>query len=66
MAYFQVAKLVNKVLDELFPDPDIQVIAEPGRYISDTSVTLYNSINNIRHVSKFKNEFWWECVLQKI
>ncbi|XP_026326870.1 ornithine decarboxylase 2-like isoform X1 [Hyposmocoma kahamanoa] len=44
----EIAKLVNKTLDELFPDSDIQVIAEPGRYVCDSAVTQYNSINNIR------------------
>ncbi|XP_050362625.1 ornithine decarboxylase 2-like isoform X1 [Nymphalis io] len=48
----QVSKLINSTLEELFPDPNIQVISEPGRYICDSSCNMYCSINNIRRVTK--------------
>ncbi|XP_013140613.1 PREDICTED: ornithine decarboxylase 2-like [Papilio polytes] len=44
----QAAKLINKALDEYFPDKTVQVIAEPGRYVCDSSYTLYCSINNVK------------------
>ncbi|KPJ00984.1 Ornithine decarboxylase [Papilio xuthus] len=50
----QVANIINKALDEYFPDKSVQVIAEPGRYICDSSYTLYCSINNVRKVIKDK------------
>ncbi|CAG9563322.1 unnamed protein product [Danaus chrysippus] len=46
----EVSKLINKTLDELFPDPNIQVIAEPGRYLCDKAFTLYCNINTVRPV----------------
>ncbi|XP_026491702.2 ornithine decarboxylase 1-like [Vanessa tameamea] len=48
----QVSNLINGTLEELFPDPNIQVIAEPGRYICDSSCNLYCSISNVRRVTK--------------
>ncbi|CAG9569130.1 unnamed protein product [Danaus chrysippus] len=44
----KVSKLVNDAIEELFPDPDIQVISEPGRYLCDNSFTLYCNINTVR------------------
>ncbi|XP_050362626.1 ornithine decarboxylase 2-like isoform X2 [Nymphalis io] len=53
----QVSKLINSTLEELFPDPNIQVISEPGRYICDSSCNMYCSINNIRRISpEIKND----------
>ncbi|VVC91753.1 unnamed protein product, partial [Leptidea sinapis] len=48
----QVSSLVNSALDDLFPDQNIQVIAEPGRYICDSSMSLYCSLSNVRRVTK--------------
>lgn len=48
----QVSKLINSTLEELFPDPTIQVIAEPGRYLCDSSSSMYCSVNNVRKVTK--------------
>lgn len=31
----EVAEHIGKTIDELFPDPKVRVIAEPGRYISE-------------------------------
>ncbi|OWR43515.1 Ornithine decarboxylase [Danaus plexippus plexippus] len=46
----KVSKLVNNAIEELFPDPEVQVIAEPGRYLCDNSFTLYCNINTVRPV----------------
>ncbi|CAG4951464.1 unnamed protein product [Parnassius apollo] len=51
----EVANRINKILEEYFPDQDVQVIAEPGRYICDSSFTLYCSICSVRKVTR-KNE----------
>ncbi|XP_053599664.1 ornithine decarboxylase 2-like isoform X3 [Plodia interpunctella] len=48
----EVADFVNEALDEYFPDPTVQVVAEPGRYLCDSSYTMYCSINNVRKVVK--------------
>ena len=32
------APLIGKLIEDLFPDPKIQVIAEPGRYISESAM----------------------------
>ena len=32
----EVCIVIGKLIDELFPDPNIRVIAEPGRYISES------------------------------
>ncbi|XP_072941942.1 ornithine decarboxylase 2-like [Epargyreus clarus] len=48
----QVSKFINMALEEYFPDPEVQVIAEPGRYICDSSTVLYCNINNVRRVKK--------------
>ncbi|CAH2063055.1 unnamed protein product, partial [Iphiclides podalirius] len=48
----QMACKINTALDRYFPDEDVAVIAEPGRYICESSTTLYCSINNIRRVTK--------------
>ncbi|CAH0721492.1 unnamed protein product, partial [Brenthis ino] len=52
----KVSKIINRTLDEVFPEPDIQIIAEPGRYICDSSMNLYCSINNIRRQVTKKGE----------
>ncbi|XP_069355071.1 ornithine decarboxylase 2-like [Maniola hyperantus] len=48
----QVSKLINTTLEDLFPERSIQIIAEPGRYLCDTSCNLYCNINNIRRVTR--------------
>ncbi|XP_049888169.1 ornithine decarboxylase 2-like isoform X2 [Pectinophora gossypiella] len=48
----KVAQQVNTALEEYFPERDVLVVAEPGRYVVDSAATLYNSINNIRRVTK--------------
>ncbi|XP_038217012.1 ornithine decarboxylase 1-like [Zerene cesonia] len=48
----EVSSLINIALEEHFPDKTVQIIAEPGRYISDSSMVLYTSINAVRWVEK--------------
>ncbi|KAJ2947479.1 hypothetical protein O0L34_g17263 [Tuta absoluta] len=48
----EASKIINSAIEELFPDPDVQIIAEPGRYICDTSFNLYCNINNVRKVTR--------------
>ncbi|CAG4974940.1 unnamed protein product [Colias eurytheme] len=48
----EVSRLVNTALEEYFPDKSVQITAEPGRYISDSSMVLYSSINAVRRVDK--------------
>ncbi|CAH2092232.1 unnamed protein product [Euphydryas editha] len=48
----QVSKLINSTLEELFPDPNVQIIAEPGRYLCDSASSMYCSVNNVRKVTK--------------
>lgn len=48
----EVSKLINNTLEELFSNPEVQVIAEPGRYICDSSCDLYCSINNVRRATR--------------
>ncbi|KAJ0179519.1 hypothetical protein K1T71_005231 [Dendrolimus kikuchii] len=50
-----LSKLVNAALEDLFPDPDVQVIAEPGAYISDSAFTLYCNISDVRRRSTEKD-----------
>ena len=39
-----VAPQISALIDELFPDPKVQVIARPGRFISESSVYLTSRI----------------------
>ncbi|XP_023949201.2 ornithine decarboxylase 2-like [Bicyclus anynana] len=48
----QVSELINNALEELFPDDNVQIIAEPGRYLCDTTSDLYCSVNNIRRAMR--------------
>ena len=34
----EVGPKIGKLLDKVFPDPSIRIIAEPGRLISESSV----------------------------
>lgn len=35
---------IGKLIDEYFPDPKVQVIAEPGRYVCESAVYLASKI----------------------
>ncbi|CAH0628668.1 unnamed protein product [Chrysodeixis includens] len=48
----QVSKLITDTLAQLFPDPSVQVIAEPGRYLCEAAFSLYCSINKVQTVMR--------------
>lgn len=39
-----VAPVIGGLIDELFPEPSVRVIAEPGRYICESVTYLASSI----------------------
>ena len=41
----QMAAVINKALDEYFPDPSYQIIAEPGRYMVANAATSIVQVN---------------------
>lgn len=47
----QISEVVNSALETFFPDPAVQVIAEPGRFYVSSAYTLACSIHSIRTVS---------------
>ncbi|CAH0551706.1 unnamed protein product [Brassicogethes aeneus] len=49
----EIAKVINLALETYFPDPEVQVIAEPGRFYVSSAYTLACNIHSIRHVKKF-------------
>ncbi|KAJ8933450.1 hypothetical protein NQ314_014007 [Rhamnusium bicolor] len=46
----QIAEVINSALDDYFPDPSIQIIAEPGRFYVSSAYTLACNIHSIRNV----------------
>lgn len=44
VSFEDTAEQINKALDEFFPDPDIRIIAEPGRFYSAGCMTLVVNI----------------------
>ena len=40
----EVAPMIGKLLDEVFPEPNIQIIAEPGRYIVESIAFMASKI----------------------
>ncbi|KAG6454981.1 hypothetical protein O3G_MSEX008984 [Manduca sexta] len=48
----QATSVIRKGLDELFPGPNVQIVAEPGRYICETACNLYCNINNVKTITK--------------
>ncbi|CAD0198667.1 unnamed protein product [Chrysodeixis includens] len=44
----QVSRLINRRIEEIFPDPNVKIIAEPGRYFCEPAFTLFCSINSVR------------------
>jgi hypothetical protein len=49
LTYFRtIAETVAPLVDELFPSPDVRVIAEPGRYFSAAAATLCCSVIAVR------------------
>ncbi|XP_050504638.1 ornithine decarboxylase isoform X2 [Diabrotica virgifera virgifera] len=52
----QIAEIVNLALDNYFPDPSIDVIAEPGRFYVSSAFTLVCNIHSIRNVNKINDD----------
>lgn len=46
----ECANVINQSLDELFPSPEVQVIAEPGRYFVCSAFTLATNIHSKREI----------------
>lgn len=46
----QCADVINQSLDDLFPSPEVQVIAEPGRYFVCSAFTLATNIHSKREI----------------
>uniref|UniRef100_T1E2N1 Putative ornithine decarboxylase n=1 Tax=Psorophora albipes TaxID=869069 RepID=T1E2N1_9DIPT len=44
----EVAMIVNKALDQFFPDKSVRVIAEPGRYYVASAFTLITNVQSKR------------------
>ena len=47
-----VAPQISALIDQLFPDPSVQVIAEPGRLISESVAYLTSRINLVKTTSE--------------
>ncbi len=57
MVSFQVSKVINEALDELFPaESGVQIIAEPGRYYAESAFTLAANVIAKRTVMDNKDE----------
>jgi len=48
--FSECADVINTSLDEFFPSPEIQVIAEPGRYFVCSAFTLATNIHSKREI----------------
>jgi len=48
----KIAEVINSALKEYFPDPSVEVIAEPGRFYASSAYTLACNIHSIRDVSR--------------
>lgn len=48
----QIASVLNRSLDEFFPDPNIEIIAEPGRYFVASAFTLAVNVIAKREVAR--------------
>lgn len=46
----QIAKVINNALNRNFPDNNINIIAEPGRYFATTPYTLICKIHGKREL----------------
>lgn len=62
----EIAQIVNRALDDYFPQPEVRVIAEPGRYFVSSAYTLATTIHsknemldtdgNVMHVKYYLND----------
>lgn len=46
----KIAEVVNCALNDYFPDPNVHVIAEPGRFYVASAYTLACNIHSVRHM----------------
>lgn len=46
----QIAEVINEALDDYFPDPNVHIISEPGRFYVSSAYTLACNIHSIRDV----------------
>lgn len=47
----KIAEVINLALDDYFPDPSVNIIAEPGRFYVSSAYTLTCNIHSIRAVN---------------
>ncbi|XP_047120199.1 ornithine decarboxylase 1-like [Schistocerca piceifrons] len=46
----KIAEVINNALEEFFPDPEVHVIAEPGRYYVASAYTLATNVHSKREL----------------
>ena len=46
-----IAAVINKALEDFFPDPNVQVIAEPGQFFTTSAFTLFATVQASRFVA---------------
>lgn len=51
--FHQVAQVINKSLEEHFPERSVRVVAEPGRYFAAAAFTLAAMVHTKREVFFF-------------
>ena len=54
VSFEEIAKEINRGVDEFFDDPTIEIIAEPGRYFVSASHTL---VSNVIGKKRFNDKF---------
>lgn len=47
-----MADVVNAALDEYFPDPNVRIISEPGRFYANSAFTLVNKIHSMKTIDE--------------
>ena len=50
--HFQIAKIVNHSIDLHFPSPDVDIIAEPGRFYVASAFTLFCTVHSKRELRR--------------
>ncbi|XP_015068635.1 ornithine decarboxylase-like [Solanum pennellii] len=53
----EIASVVNEAVQDFFPDPNLKIIAEPGRFFPETAFTLVTHVIGKR-VRGEKIEYW--------
>jgi len=52
LGFEQIAAAIRPVIDELFPDPEVRVIAEPGRFFAESPYAIAMAIHSKRKLNK--------------